>query len=219
MTPLNLHESTLLLGLDDENGKFTAESTYHSYGLAAAVITDLILAERIAIEDDRIVIRTNALTDDKLLNDVLRRLQEQKKPPKVTNWIHHLVMRMGKLRPLAIEQLIRRGILERKEEKILWVFNVDRYPSRDVTPENRLRTRLHRILFEAAEPDTRERLLLGIILASHLLPELAPTKAMRKEAKARIEALTADEEMNRLLGRSIQEMQTAVMVSTTAATM
>ncbi len=218
MTPLNLHESTLLLGLDDENGKFTAESTYHSYGLAAAAIADLILAERIAIEDDRIVIRTNALTDDKLLNDVLQRLQEQKKPPKVTGWIHYLVMRMGKLRPIAIEQLIRRGILERKEEKILWVFNVDRYPSRDVTPENRLRARLRRILFEGAEPDTRERLLLGIVLASQLLPELAPDKTLRQEAKARIEALTAEDEMNRLLGRSIQEMQAALMVTTTAAT-
>ena len=219
MASLNLHESILLLGLDDDSGKFTAESTYHSYGLAAAAITDLILSERIAIEDDRIVIRTNALTDDKLLNDILRRLQEQKKPPKVTDWIHHLVMRMGKLRPIAIEQLIRRGILERKEKKILWVFNVDRFPSRDVTPENRLRARLRRILFENNAPDPHERLLLGIVLASHLLPELAPDKALRKEAKARIEALTAEDEMNRLLGRSIQEMQTAVMVTTTAATM
>jgi len=219
MMPLSLHESILLLGLDDENGKFTAESTYHSYGLAAAAIADLILAERIAIQHDRIAILTNALTDDRLLNDILRRLQEQKKPPKVTDWIHHLVMRMGKLRSIAVEQLIRRGILERKEEKILWVFNVDRYTSRDVTPENRLRARLRRILFDAAEPDTRERLLLGIVLSSHLLPELAPDKTLRKQAKARIEVLTAEDEMNRLLGRSIQEMQAAVMVTTTAATM
>ena len=219
MVPLSLHESILLLGLDDENGKFTVESTYHSYGLAAAAIADLILAERIAIQDDRIAVLTNALTDDKLLNDILRRLQEQKKPPKVTDWIHHLVMRMGKLRPIAIEQLIRRGILERKEKKILWVFNVDRFPSRDVTPENRLRARLRRILFENNAPDPHERLLLGIVLASSLLPELVPDKTLRKQAKARIEALTAEDEMNRLLGRSIQEMQTVVMVTTTAATM
>lgn len=214
---LYLHESVLLLGLDDEKGSFSLDSTYVYYGFAAALVMDLIIAERVAVEDGRIIVKTNALMDRKVLNDVLRRLRESKKKRKVTYWIHYLVQRISKLKSMAIEQLIKNGILERRKEKVLWVFNVNRYPSSDTGPENLLRARLHEIIFKDADPQPEERMLLTILQVCRLEKELITDKTQRKEAKEKIKALTKGDEMRKFVHDAILEMQTAVMVATSAA--
>jgi len=211
---LHLHESVLLLGLDDEKGKLTGSSFYFSYSFSSAIIIDLVLAERIVVEDKRIKILTNAITDNKLLNNVLQRLQNKKKTPKVGRWLNYLVNRTGKLKLLAIENLVRQKILEKKKVKKLWLFNVNRYPSTNLKPENQLRARLLQIIFEHEEPKPKERMLLTILLTCQLDKSLIPDKKERKAAKERIEALTEDSEMRKLIGDAIQEMQTIIMLTT-----
>ena len=166
---LHLHESILLLSLDDEKGSFSMSGTYLYYGFAAALLLDLILGERIVVEEGRVSVIDKAITENRLLNDVLGRLKRFKKDRKVAYCIHYLVQRINKLRPQAIEHLIRQGILERREEKILWVFTVSRYPSANAEPEHTLRERLHSVAFHNAEPTPKERMLLSIILAGAAL--------------------------------------------------
>jgi Golgi phosphoprotein 3 len=214
---LFLHESILLLALDDEKGKFTSAGTYLHYGFATALIMDLILAERIIVEDDRIVVKTNATTHSKVLNNVLHRLQESKKTRKVTYWIQYLVQRISKLESQAIEQLIKRNILERRQEKLLWVFDVNRYPSVNTKPENLLRARLREIIFEDVSPEPHERMLLVILQTCQLDKKLIPGKAERKKAGEKIKALTHDSEIGKYVSDAILEMQMAVIVATTAA--
>ena len=215
---LHLHESILLLSLDDEKGSFSMSGTYIHYGFAAALLMDLILAERIVVEDGRVKIKDRAITDNRLLNDVLSRLKGFKKNRKVAYCIHYLVQRVRKLRPHAIEQLIRLKILTRREEKVLWVFKVNRYPSVNTEPEDTLRERLHRVIFQDAEPTPRERMLLSIILACQLLKDLLPDKQERKAAKEKIKALTKDSEMHKLIGQAVLEMQAAVILAASGTT-
>ncbi|MCB0588867.1 MAG: GPP34 family phosphoprotein [Phaeodactylibacter sp.] len=214
---LHLHESILLLSLDDEKGSFSMSGTYLYYGFAAALLLDLILGERIVVEEGRVSVIDKAITENRLLNDVLGRLKRFKKDRKVAYCIHYLVQRINKLRPQAIEHLIRQGILERREEKILWVFTVSRYPSANAEPEHTLRERLHSVAFHNAEPTPKERMLLSIILACKLERDLFPDKEERKAARERLKALTEDSELRRLIGQAVLEMQAAVMAATTAS--
>lgn len=214
---LHLHESLLLLGLDDEKGSFTVDSSYFGYGFAAALVMDLILAERIIIEDGRIKKKTNAMMDSKLLNDVLRRIVEAKKSAKVSNWLHKLVQLMGKLQPQAIDNLIRQNILEQKEEKVMWVFKVNRYPTVNLNPENELRARLRQIIFEEAEPNPKERMLLSLLLSSQVYKEFISDKEQRKIAKEKIKSLTENSKMQKILGEAITEMEVMLMITINAA--
>lgn len=213
---LYLHESVLLLGIDDEKGKYTTASAYVNYGFSAALLLDLILIERIAIEEERVRLKTNAITENKLLNDVLRLLQEKQKNRKVVEWLHDLALRSAKLIPIAIEGLIHRKILERKEGKILWVFKVDRYPSIDTGPENELRARLHQIIFENGEPGIHDRMLLSLLLACGMQKQLIPDETRHFAAKERIAELTEENEMRTLVGNAIEEMQILLMATTSA---
>ena len=211
---LQLHESVLLLGLDDEKGHFTVDGAYLYYGFAAALIMDLILEERIVIEEERVKMKTNAILDNKLLNEVLRYIRESKKVRRVSHWLHYTVQRINKLKPLAIDHLIQQNILKKEEKKVLWIFKDYRYPSVDLQPENALRHRLRQIIFEDVPPTSKERMLLAVILSCQLYNDLFPKKEERKKAKTRIKALTQDSEMKKLLGNAINEMQVILMLTT-----
>ena len=214
---LHLHEAITLISLNDEKGNYTAAGGYINYAFGAALLTDLILAERVAVEDDRVKLVTNAITDSRALNAVIDQLSRRKKPMKVSSWIHTLVQRSTKLYKLCVEKLIKEGILERREKKILWVFSVNRYPTVDGEPENELRQRLKTLMLDdTTTPDRKERMLLVILLHCELYTDLLNDKSERKRAKARLEALTEDSLMEDHIGKTIREMQAAVMVATTS---
>jgi Golgi phosphoprotein 3 len=214
---LLLHESVLLLGLDDEKGHFHSTLAYLNYGFAAAILMDLILAERIVLEDKKLKVATNALTTNKILNEELERLYKAKKPPKVTAWLHNMVQRNSKVFKKCIDGLIQQGILKMVKKKVLWIFPVKRYPSLNLEPEHTLRRRLQNILFKGETPSRDDRMLLAIIEACQLVSEIVPEKEQRKQAKERIKKLTSESEMKKLLGDAIQEMQVVVMTATSGA--
>lgn len=213
---LYLHEAIALISLDDDKGNFTSAGGHINYAFGAALIMDLMLEERIKIKDGRVHLLTNAITDSRALNDLLERIQKRKKPARVATLIHTLVQWITKLLRLCVEKLVKQGILEQTEGKILWVFSVDRYPMKNSQPENELRQRLKALMLdESTEPDKKERMLLSIVLTCELYGQMIPDKAQRKKAKARLKHLTDGERMQSEIGTALEEMHAAV----TAATM
>lgn len=211
------HQAIVLLGLDDEQGHFdSGTATYLNYGFAAALIIDLLLAERIELEDGKIRVKTNALTRNKALDNVLSRMYRVKSPKSVSHWVHAIVMDCAKLWKQTLNELIQQGILRHKTKKFLWVFKLNRYPTVDSRAEDKLRARLRELLFQSESPDKDERMLLSILLHCELYTLIAKGKEERKQAKARLKALTEEEEMGKHFSQAIQEAQAAVFVAMTA---
>ena len=214
---LYLHEAIMLISLDDEKGNFTAAGGYINYAFAAALVMDLILEERAELRDDYLHLTTNAITESRALNQYIDDIRKRKKELKIKDWLHLLVT-SSKYRNLCVDRLVQQGILQRTEKKVLWVFTLDRYPMLNGKPEKNLRERLRALMLEeqAGEPTEKERMLLGIVHHCHLYPGLLPEKQDRKTAKARLEILTSEGAMQSHLGKAIQDMHTAIMVTTMA---
>lgn len=215
---LYLHEAIALISLDDEKGNFTSAGGYINYAFGAAFVMDLLLEERIKIEEGRVHLLTNAITDSRALNTLIKRIEKRKKADRVSTWMHTCVQHLGKLRQLTVDKLVQEGILKQTEGKVLWVFSVDRYPTRDTQPENELRQRLRSLMLDnSTEPDKKERMLLAIVLKCELYAAMIDDKKARKAAKSRLEKLTAGEMMQKEVGTAVQEMLASVMVATTIA--
>ncbi|MBV6652385.1 MAG: GPP34 family phosphoprotein [Mameliella sp.] len=216
---LYLHESIVLISLDDEKGNFTNAGGYIYYAFGAALLMDLVLEGRIKLEEGQVQLKTNAITESRALNFLIERIQGSKKPKLAQNWIHDFVQKSTQLQKLAVEKLVQQGILEQTQGKVMWVFTVDRYPTRNAVPENELRNRLKTLMLdESATPDKKERMLLAIILKCELYNEVLQDKSQRKKAKARLAQLTEGSIMQEELGRAIEEMQFAILAATMAAT-
>jgi hypothetical protein len=161
-------EDLLLLLLDDRTGK--AETAYLEIALGGAVLVDLALEGLVEVASPGSLWRSarlrrapGAMAGDRLLAGALGVVAENQPAQK-------LVVKVGKglVDPLA-ERQRRRGVLDRREEKVLGLVTRTRWPSRDPSRKESIRRGLVVILVQGGHPDARTAALIGLLLAVHRL--------------------------------------------------
>ena len=172
---LTFPEEILLLLLDDEDGAFVpvGESVI-GCALAGAVLMDLAFANRIDTDLERLVVRDRAPTDNATLDRVLARIAEDPRTEAGTGdakgWIETLTAEESPaIRQEALDRLVARGILERQEEKFLWVFRSRRYPTVDGRAEREVKLRLMEVLLSDEIPAPRDVALICLVDACGIL--------------------------------------------------
>ena len=180
-------EDLLLLLLDDQSGK---PNTGHlDLALGGAVLVDLALDGLVEVASHGSLLGSaklrrapGAMAGDRILAGALAAVAENKPAQK-------LVAKVGKglLDPLA-ERQRRRGVLDRREEKVLGLVTRTRWPSRDPSRKEAIRRGLVVILVQGGRPDARSAALIGLLLAVHRLHRTvshpdASARSVKKRAK------------------------------------
>lgn len=207
---LSLSEKLMLLALHDEKGSviFSA-STALPYGLSGALIIDLLFQERIALVEGKIKVRNPRPTGDGLLDETLQLIRASDKPRDIKYWVQRIYSKVKDLQKRVSNGLIEKKILERREQKILWVFPSRRYPTIDAAPENEIRNNIHEIVLRYKAPEKDDIALLSLVKSCDLINEVFD-KPDRKIAKKRIEAIITGE----IIGKAVTEVVTAVVAIT-----
>lgn len=127
---LNLAEELFLLALDDDEG-WIVESALDTlrFSLAAALLANLALHDRIVIEDGRLHVFDAEPIGDELLDAVLERLDGSEKPRKVKYWLNALGFR--KLPKQVAQRLVELGLLHEEDRRYFWIAPNATYPQRD----------------------------------------------------------------------------------------
>src|SRR5690606_3337327 len=126
---VSLVDELLLLAYDDASGRNRAE--HLETGLGGAIRRELTHTERIEVVEKRVSGREPSRAGRPLLDEVLRRLGEDKprKPQAV-------VQRVSKgLRQTVLDDLVSRGVLRFERDRLLGVFPFHRYLPADPTAE------------------------------------------------------------------------------------
>ena len=126
---LALVEEIVLLMLDDEGSVLPVRETTMEYVVAGAVLMDLAFANRIDTDPEKLVVLDPQPTGNDLLDASLARIAASEETRSVAHWVETVARHDAKgVREAALESLIARGILERRDERFLWVFESRRYP-------------------------------------------------------------------------------------------
>ena len=178
------HELTLLL-LDDVKGNFNG--TMCEYGLAGAVLSELILQGLITVssDDDQIVSVVDATPlGEPVLDETLKLLSESSKPASLSHWIYP-VAQLPDFCPRVARQLCELGILEYNESKVLWVFTQKRFPEVDGSYENTIRGKMAEIMFDPdAKSDERTAVLIALAKSTNALTaNFAPVQLNKHQAR------------------------------------
>lgn len=219
-TPLRLYEEVTLLALRDKEGTVHFGASYQ-YGLSAALIAELLLEGRIAVNADGkkqlvdLVDRTS-LGDD-LLDECLARLEGAKRRGSVKTWVTRLAG-LKRLKARAAGMLVRRGVLKEEDGRVLLFFPRTTYPARDPKPEREIVARLRRAIFSGGgEVDPRTTLLVALSHATGILPHVFDKKRL-KDRKARLQQITDGSLTGKATKEVIEAVNAAVMAATMAAT-
>jgi len=213
-------EELLQLMLDDESGALLADSTRLDYGLAGAVLVDLALRERIAVDpakrpENGVVRVVGPATGVPLLDGAMARIAE--KPRKAASLVPRLVRG---LRAEVTQGLVSRGVLREQHARLLGIFPQRRWPAVDTSEEEVVRRRVHEVLVLGHAPDAPTAALVSLLSAMERAPQAvaAPDRAARKQVSRRAAAVAQGDWAGAAVRSAVQAAQAAVAAGIVAAT-
>lgn len=213
---LFLHEEVMLLALRDKEG--TVEyGTCYRFALGGAILAELLLSGRLAIDESRkkrpqVDLLSATPLGAPVLDECLEKVAAAKRRAAPQTWVSRFASLKG-LRDRVAQRLCRRGILRMDEKKVLLVFTRKIYPEMDPRPERELLGRLEKAIFsDAGEVAPRTVVLVSLADATGLL-KVAFDKRKLKARRKRIEQVVNGEVTGRAAREAIAAMQAAVAVA------
>jgi hypothetical protein len=187
MTTIALAEELLLLAYDDQTGKATGSRIGLDLGMAAAVLVDLALANRVAYVDGYLKVIDSSSVEDPIADAVLAKAAADE-PHTPAQWVQRL--RHG-LRARVLADLVSRGVVRDVDETQMGVIHVHRYPTTDPAVEAEIRKRLAEALIGHENPDERTAALATLLVAVRMEPALRLAPEEQAQAHQRLEEIAS----------------------------
>lgn len=209
---LHLHEELMLLALHDTKG--TVTGTHTSIGLGGAIAAELLLQERVRIDESRrwrklVEVRDISRTEDSILNECLKRIRSAKRRASIQTWITRFSS-TRKLHHRVAEQLCTRHILRADEQEILLIFKRRVFPEIDPGPEREIIERLRAAIFsDDREVEPRTVVLVALAHAVGLLNPIFGRRELRPR-KQRLKSLAKGDVIGRATTDAVQAAQAAI---------
>jgi hypothetical protein len=219
-------EDLLLLLLDDAKGTVSTWGKTDAV-LGGAVLAELAVAGLVTVDEKRSIWRRatvhaadRAPADlDPLLAEALATIAEKGRQASA------LVTRIGKgLEARLGARLAERGILERREGRLLGLFPRTTWPAADTTREQEVRRTVTACLVDDAEPDQRTGALIALLAAidqAHAAVTAGTTvkkRQLEKRAKQVAEGQWAAKAVKDAVDAATAAMLGAVAATTAATT-
>ncbi len=158
---LRFAEEIMLLLLHDSGGRFARVPEQSvRYALVGGVLMDLALENRIDTDLRKLEVVDATPTGDALLDPSLTEIAHAERTRDAGHWVERLLPRAADMRAGALSRLTERGILERRDDRFLWVFRSRRYPVVDGEAEREVKLRIFDVLFGQDLPDPRDVALI-----------------------------------------------------------
>ena len=196
---LRFAEEIMLLLLEDEGKMFlNVPAASLRYALAGGVLMDLAMEDRIDTDIEELTLVDPTPLDDDLLDPVLADIAAATETHDARYWVEQAASGAYRTREAAMERLVARGILERREDRFLWMFRSRRYPLVDGEAELEVKLRIMEVLFADVVPTPRDVVIICLADACGLFTELLSSEDLR-EVQPRIELVRRMD----LIGRAV----------------
>ena len=212
---LRFVEETLLLLLGDEDGRFASVPSWSlDYALAGGVLMDLALENRIDTDLENLVLIDSTPTGDNLLDNTLADIAAEERHD-TRFWVERIASNAHEIREDALERLVLMGILERHDDRFMWVFRSRRYPIIDGAVEREVKLRIMGVLFSDEIPDPRDVMIICLADACGIFDELLSRREMAR-ATERIDQVRRLDLIGRTITQAIRDIEVAVATSADA---
>ncbi|MBE9214100.1 GPP34 family phosphoprotein [Plectonema cf. radiosum LEGE 06105] len=208
-----LSQDLILLALNPETGK-TRFSFYAAleYGLVGSLLLDLILRDKLEIDNDNRVIGANAgNTGNEFLDRHLNEVLASSRPRTARFWVTRWRRRYRWFQPIVLQNLVDLGVLQRQEQRILGLFPTRRYFLTDESIQREIVQQVRTAVLEGIGLNSRMVALISLMQASHLTDAVFRPEE-RPEARSRIRAIAEGELVGKAVSKAIFIIQATTIL-------
>lgn len=210
---LNFAEEILLLALDDQQGVIKPlPVSALEYALGGAILMELALNNRIDTDLETLRMVNTEPTGDAILDYAMELMQKDPAPSTTAHYLGILAGQAKELQSRVLDRLVKKGVLKIENRKILWVFEVRRYPLVDNREIKEVKTRLRELIMSDEIPDGREAVLISLVSACRLFDEIFSEEELER-LRPRIAKLAKLDLIGQEVVRSIREIAQAMALA------
>ena len=209
---LRFAEEFMLLLLNDEDGRFANVPSWSvNYALAGSVLMDLALENRIDTDLENLILLDATPVGDSLLDPTLAEINAGD-ARDARFWVERTANRAYEVREEALSRLVAGGILERRDDRFLWVFRSRRYPAMQGEAEREVKLRIMGVLFSDNIPDPRDVVIICLADACGIFRGILSRRELDR-ASARIEQVRKLDLIGQAMTQAIRDIELSVAVS------
>ena len=210
---LRFAEEIMLLLLDDDGGEFVGAPEWSlKYALAGAVLMDLALENRIDTDLKQLILVDSTPIGDDLLDPTLESIAQTNETHDTRYWIQHASNQADWIRGRALDRLVERGILNRRDHRFLWVFKSRRYPAVDGKADREVKLRIMSVLFSDEIPDPRDIVIVCLADACGIFRELLSGREL-EHAAGRIEQVRTLDLIGRAVSQAVWDIEASLALA------
>ena len=213
---LRFVEEIILLLLRDDDGRFVnVPSWSQDYTIAGGVLMDLAMENRIDTDLDNLVLIDATPVGDNMLDPTLAEIAataEAGEKHDARFWVVHTARSASAIRDEALSRLIALGILERQDDRFLWVFRSRRYPAIDGNAEREVKLRIMGVLFSNEIPSPRDIMIICLADACGIFKELLSRQELTT-ASTRIAQVRRLDLIGQAMSQAILDIEMSVAAS------
>lgn len=211
---LRFPEELMLLILDDEDGRFArVPDRQLRYALAGGVLMDLALENRIDTDLKQLMLVDSTPLGDDLLDPTLADIAAATETHDARFWVERTALRSAEaIREAALGRLVERGILQRQEDRFLWVFRSRRYPAIDDRVEREVKLRIMEILFSDEIPTPRDVVIIGLAHACNLFEQILSAREVEHIAP-RIDEVRRLDLISQAMSQAISDIEVSLALA------
>ena len=209
---LRFAEEIVLLLLNDDDGRFArVPNVSLDYALAGGVLMDLALENRIDTDLEKLVLIDATPTGDTLLDPTLAEIAEGGEND-ARYWVERTAVRSDAMREEVLKRLVGQGILERREDRFLWVFKSRHYPMVDGEVQREVKLRIMGVLFSDEIPDPRDIVIICLADACGIFKSIFSSQELDAVAP-RIEQVRRLDLIGQAMTQAIQDIELTLVSS------
>ncbi len=204
---LRFAEQIMLLVVDADSGQFARVPDWSlRCALAGAVLMDLALENRIDTDPERLFLVDSSPVGDDLLDPTLAEVAQASAAHDTRYWVRRTADQAHRIRSRALDRLVERGMLHRREERFLWVFPSQRYPNADSSADRDVKRRIMAVLFSDDIPDPRDSAIVGLADTGGLLKWLLSRRELDHVAPRIVQVRKLDL-IGRVVSRAVWDLK------------
>lgn len=213
---LNLAEELLLLAMHEKKGTVLLRAqTALPYGLAGALIIELVEAGLLRLEGKNLVAAPGGYAQDELFEEVLAKVRSSKRVHSLKSWVLRMGRSGGKIKKRLLARLVEKRVLQREEHRVLGIFPSQKYPEADSRPEYEIRRRVTSGILRGSARDERTAALISLAYACDLIGLLFE-KGERREAKKKAKEISKKQPVGSAVAHTVAAIRAAAVIASSS---
>ncbi len=210
---LTFPEEIMLMLLEDEDGKIlhVPELTLRCV-LSGSVLMELALRNKIDTDLSQLVVIDSSPTGDEMLDPTLQMIVESDEVNNGKYWVEKCALNADEIKKMALDRLIEKKILEKVDDRFLWVFRTRRYPVVDGKAEQEVKLRILGLLFSDKLPNPRDIVIISLVEASGIFKHIL-SESEHKRSLERIKQIRNMDLLGRAVTNSVRDIEASLALA------